>query len=60
MWLCSGCQNKVRATKEQQYSQLPQAVMIHLKRFRYDPVRATLFTPAGKESCKNACVAMFL
>jgi hypothetical protein len=53
MWLCSGCQNKVRATKEQQYSQLPQAVMIHLKRFRYDPVRATLFSPQlGKKAAR--------
>jgi ubiquitin C-terminal hydrolase len=42
MWLCSGCQNKVCATKAQAYSQLPRAMMMHLKRFRYDPVRCAI------------------
>ena len=43
MWLCSGCQNKVCATKAQLYSELPKAMMIHLKRFRFDQVRARLY-----------------
>lgn len=42
-WQCSGCQEKVRATKAQEYSSLPQLMMVHLKRFRYDPV--SLFSP---------------
>lgn len=37
-WLCSGCQNKVCAAKSQEYGQLPQDLVVHLKRFRYDPV----------------------
>jgi ubiquitin C-terminal hydrolase len=39
-WQCSGCQEKVCATKTPEYQQLPTAVMVHLKRFRYDPVSA--------------------
>lgn len=38
MWQCSGCGNKVRASKAQEYVQLPGLMMLHLKRFRYDPV----------------------
>ncbi len=38
MWQCSGCGDKVRASKGQEYLQLPGMMMLHLKRFRYDPV----------------------
>ena len=44
MWLCSNCQTKVCATKSQQYESLPKSMMVHLKRFRFDPVRNYLVT----------------
>lgn len=37
-WQCSGCNELVRAEKTQEYVQLPQMLMIHLKRFRFDQV----------------------
>ena len=37
-WECSGCKNKVQATKAQEVSGLPSRMFLHLKRFRFDPV----------------------
>lgn len=42
-WQCSGCGEKVRATKAQEYQNLPQLMMLHLKRFRFDPVSRISF-----------------
>lgn len=38
-WLCDKCNQRVAATKSQEYLQLPKILTIHLKRFRFDPVR---------------------
>lgn len=48
MWECSGCNTKVQASKLQKYKELPSRLMIHLKRFRFDPTsrrRRKLITP---------------
>ena len=42
-WTCSGCNEKVCAQKVQEYQILPQLLMVHLKRFRFDPVRYDSF-----------------
>lgn len=38
-WNCDQCKAKVRATKALSYDSLPQLLFVHLKRFRFDPVR---------------------
>jgi hypothetical protein len=48
MWECSGCKTKVQAVKSQKYKELPNRLMVHLKRFRFDPTsrrRRKLNTP---------------
>ena len=37
MWECGGCQAKVKASKQLQYSTLPSLLVVQLKRFRFDP-----------------------
>jgi ubiquitin C-terminal hydrolase len=37
-WECGKCKEKVQASKFQKYEKLPKTLMIHLKRFRFDPV----------------------
>ena len=38
-WECDKCQKKVQATKALEYQTLPKLLLLHLKRFRFDPVR---------------------
>jgi ubiquitin C-terminal hydrolase len=37
-WECGGCSAKVQASKFQEYSALPERLVLHLKRFRFDAV----------------------
>lgn len=36
-WECSSCSQRVQATKSQIFDQLPARLLVHLKRFRFDP-----------------------
>lgn len=36
-WECGGCSEKVCATKAQNIERLPSRLLVHLKRFRFDP-----------------------
>lgn len=38
LWCCSKCNKNVQAVKSIQYTTLAPVVMLHLKRFQYDPV----------------------
>ena len=37
-WFCESCKEKVIASKFSEFKSLPPALVIQLKRFRYDPV----------------------
>lgn len=37
-WECDQCKKKVLATKALEYQTLPRLLLLHLKRFRFDPV----------------------
>lgn len=37
-WHCDGCSQLVNAKKAQSYEKLPERLVVHLKRFRFDPV----------------------
>lgn len=41
-WECSSCNKKVCANRRHNFKSLPETVAIHLKRFRFDPVRDIL------------------
>lgn len=43
MWECSGCSLKVQALKKLEYIAMPQRLMIHLKRFRYNTVCSSFY-----------------
>jgi ubiquitin carboxyl-terminal hydrolase 8 len=43
-WECTGCKEKVCASKAQHIDSLPPVLAIHLKRFRFDPVSTLLYT----------------
>eukprot|EP01038_Epipyxis_sp_PR26KG_P012144 gene12144-16261_t len=38
MWECNNCNNKVQAVKKIEYIDVPKILLIHLKRFRFDPL----------------------
>jgi len=43
LWECNKCAKKVQAVKTLHYESLPEVIMLHLKRFRYDPVSQNWF-----------------
>jgi ubiquitin C-terminal hydrolase len=52
-WTCSGCSNKVKASKSQMIEQLPSRLLLHMKRFRFDPVNCVYIINFNEE-CKCA------
>lgn len=40
-WFCESCKDKVIASKFSEFKSLPPALVIQLKRFRYDPVSSS-------------------
>lgn len=38
-WTCSQCQQNVRAVRNHKYEKVPDRLVIHLNRMRFDPVR---------------------
>lgn len=49
-WLCERCDKKVNATKRMELYKLPPAIMLHLKRFRYDDLSRSVKKVAGEVS----------
>ncbi|CAK0894139.1 unnamed protein product, partial [Prorocentrum cordatum] len=41
-WLCERCDKRVDATKRMELYKLPPAIMLHLKRFRYDEASSSV------------------